>query len=133
MSRVSNRPGCSGPWSPARARMSDARSAVIQSRPAGRRSASIRAAVVLPRSPTSAARLSWQALAQFLDLGGQRRGVSGIALEPLDRDRTPIGGAQQAEDDLRLVALSVAAVAVLGEFAGAAFGEGGGEGGGHEV
>jgi hypothetical protein len=45
--------------------MSGARSAVIQSRPAGRRSASIRAAVIMPRSPTSTTRLSWKRWRSF--------------------------------------------------------------------
>ena len=68
-----------------------------------------------------------EALAQLLDLGGQRRRVSGIALEHLNSDGAAIGGTQQAEDDLRLVALSVAAVTVTGEFAASSFEVGRGE------
>jgi hypothetical protein len=68
-----------------------------------------------------------EALAQLLDLGGQRRRVSGIALEHLDGDGAAIGGTQQAEDDLRLVALPVGVVTITGEFAASSFEVGRGE------
>ena len=46
-----------------------------------------------------------------LDLGnltGERGRIGGIAFEHLDRDRAAVGGAQQPDDDLRLVAPTVA-------------------------
>ena len=50
MSRSSNSEGCKGPPSAASALIAGARSAVIQSKPAGARSASMRAFVIMPRS-----------------------------------------------------------------------------------
>ena len=58
-----------------------------------------------------------------LDLGnltGERGRIGGIAFEHLDRDRTAVGGAQQPDDDLRLVAPTVAAVAEARQRAAAA-------------
>ena len=62
-----------------------------------------------------------EALLQFGDLIGHRLGIAGIAVEHFHRDRTAIGGAQRAIDDLRLALLAVATVAPLGQRAAAAF------------
>src|ERR1700736_606303 len=53
-------------------------------------------------------------------LGGQRAGIAGIAREHLDRHRTAVTGAQQAEYDLQLVAFAVAAVGASCQRTGAA-------------
>ncbi len=68
-----------------------------------------------------------EALLELVDLGLDRRRVTGVALEHLDRDRAAIGRAQQAEFDLQLAGLVVAAVAVLRQRAGAAFEPGRGQ------
>ena len=120
MSRSSNSDSCKGPLSAASAWIAGARRAVIQSSPAGLRSASIRALVIIPRSPTSTTRSSPKRSLELVDLGGERARVGGIALEHLDGDRAAIGGAQQPEDDLQLVPLAVAAVAEPGQLAAAA-------------
>ena len=62
-----------------------------------------------------------EALLELGDLVAERRGVAGRALEHLDGDRTAIGRAEQAIDDLQLALLAVAIVAELGERAAAAF------------
>src|SRR5439155_8930870 len=63
---------------------------------------------------------------QLLDLRRQGQRIGGIALEHLDGDRATVGGAHQANDNLRPVAPVVAAVAMLGQFAAASFEVGGG-------
>src|SRR6201999_2259724 len=55
-SRSSNKDSCSGPFAAASCWIAGARRQEIQSRPAGFRSASIRAEVSMPRSPTSTTR-----------------------------------------------------------------------------
>src|SRR5438552_6802411 len=62
-----------------------------------------------------------EALLQLLDLRRQGQRIGGIALEHLDGDRATVGGAHQANDNLRPVAPVVAAVAMLGQFAAASF------------
>ena len=66
MSRSSNSEGCKGPPSAASALIAGARSAVIQSKPAGARSASMRALVIMPRSPTSTMRFRRKRVRSFL-------------------------------------------------------------------
>jgi hypothetical protein len=58
LSRSSNNEGCNGPPSAASCLIAGARSAVIQSRPAGRSVCSMRALVSTPRSPTITTRCS---------------------------------------------------------------------------
>ena len=120
MSRSSNSDICRYP-PPTRPCSAGARSAVIQSNPAGRKSSSMRAWVIMPRSPTSTTWFEGEPLLQLGDLIGHRFGIAGIALEHLDRDRAAVGGAQQAVDDLRLALLAVAVVAALGQRTAAAF------------
>ena len=89
-----------------RARICGALSAVIQSSPAGLSSSRMRALVIMPRSPTSTTRAS-PALFELVDLRRQCRWIGGIPLKHLDRDRTAIGGTQQAVNDLRFALLAV--------------------------
>ena len=49
------------------------------------------------------------------DLGGERLGIAGVAVEHFDRHRAAVGGAQEAIDDLQLALLAVAVVAELGQ------------------
>ena len=106
-----------GPPSAASALIAGARSAVIQSKPAGARSASMRALVIMPRSPTSTMRFSRKRDAQLADLIGERARIAEIAFEHLDGDRAALRRAQETEDDLRPVAAMIAAVAELRQFA----------------
>ena len=69
-----------------RLRIAGARSAVIQSSPAGLRSSSMRAWVIMPRSPTSTTCSSAKRSLEFFDLIGERRRIGGVAVEHLDRD-----------------------------------------------
>src|SRR6201981_3670242 len=126
MSRSSNSEGCNGPPAAASCLIAGARSAVIQSRPAGRNVCSMRALVSTPRSPTITA-LQLEALLQLVDLCRQRQRIGGIAFKHLHRDRAAVGGAHQANDNLRPVATVVAAVAMLRQFAAAPFEIGGGD------
>ena len=99
-------------------RMVGARSVVIQRNPSTpARSSRMRAAVSMPRSPTSTTRVEAEAGADLVDLRGDGVGVAGRAFEDLDGDRTAGGGAEQTEDDLQRALLAVAAVAAPGEFA----------------
>ena len=118
MSRSSNsdicrlrRPQSSGSPAPA--------DAVIQSSPAGLISASMRACVIIPRSPTSTTCAEREALLDLVDLRGERARIGGVALEYLDRHRAAVRRAQQAVDDLQLALLAVAVVAALRQFAAA--------------
>jgi hypothetical protein len=58
---------------------------------------------------------------ELVDLAFESAGIGGIAGKHLDRDRTALLSAQHAKDDLPLVVAVVAAVAVLGQWAAAAF------------
>jgi len=49
---------------------------------------------------------------ELVDLRSQRRGIAGIALEHLDRDRAAVHCTQQADDDLKLVASAITAIAM---------------------
>src|SRR6266850_404796 len=110
MSRWSNSDICNAPASTS-VLMAGARNAVIQSSPAGVISASRRACVSMPRSPTSRHTLEREALLDLVDLGRKRARIAGVALEHLDGHRATVGGAQQAVDDLQLALLAVAVVA----------------------
>jgi len=61
-----------------------------------------------------------EALFELADLARQGRRIADIAFKHFDRDRTPLGCAQQPEHDLQLPPLAVAAVAQFGQRAGAA-------------
>ena len=71
-------------------RIAGARTALIQSSPAGATSSRMRASVSIPRSPTSTTRERGEALAQLLDVDTDGVGVGGVAVEHLDGDRTPV-------------------------------------------
>src|SRR5258708_6179610 len=114
MSRSSNNDICKAELS-ASALMAGARNAVIQSRPAGAISASRRACVIIPRSPTSTTCVSAKRLL-ILSICERAR-IGGVALEHFDRYRATVCGAQQAIDDLQLALLAVAAVAEFSELA----------------
>src|SRR5438067_9520084 len=116
-----NSEGCNGPPSAASCLMAGARSAVIQSRPAGRSVCSMRALVSTPRSPTITTRCRAEALLQLVDLRRQGQRIGSVAFEHLDRDRAALGRAHQTDDQLRPVATMVAAVAMLRQFAAAPF------------
>ena len=120
MSRSSNSDSCSVPALDAAPQMAGARSAVIQSSPAGARSSSMRACVIMPRSPTSTTCASPKRSLSLAIWAAERHRVGGIALEHLDGDRAAVGRAQQAVDDLQLASLAVAIVAEPGELAAAA-------------
>ena len=59
--------------------------------------------------------LQAKAPAQLLELRSHGGGVGGVALEDLDRDRTPLAVAQQPEHDLQLPSLAITRVAALGQ------------------
>ena len=104
--------------------MAGARSAVIQSRPAGRSVCSIRALVSTPRSPTITTRCS---LKRCFSLSICAASVTGSAVLPSNTS-TATGsprGAHQADDNLRPVATVIAAVSMLRQFAAASFEIGG--------
>jgi hypothetical protein len=61
--------------------------------------------------------LDAEALAQLAHLRGHRGRIPRIAGEYLHRDGTALCGADQAEDDLRIVALAVARVTASGQLA----------------
>ena len=96
-------------------RIAGARSAVIHPRPAGRTSSRMRASVSSPPVADQDDARQGEAFAQLLQLGGQRAGIGGVALEDLRGDRAALAVAQQREDDLELAALAVAGVAALGQ------------------
>ena len=83
-------------------------------------SSSMRAWVIMPRSPTSTTRSRREAFLELVDLGRQGARIAGVAVEHLDRHRAAVGGAQQAVDDLQLALLAVAVVAAPGQRAAAA-------------
>ena len=58
---------------------------------------------------------------ELVDLHAHGGRVGGVAVEHLDRHRTPLGVAQQAELDLQLAALGVARMTVFGQRAAAPF------------
>jgi hypothetical protein len=68
-----------------------------------------------------------EALLQLADLGAERSGVGGVALEHLDGHRAAVGGTQQAVDDLQLTLLAIPVVAAPGQFAAAALDIAGGD------
>jgi hypothetical protein len=70
------------------------RSAVIQSSLAGRTSSRSRAAVSMPRSPTSTTLVIPNPVRDLGHLGCHGRGVAGVALGDLDGDRDALGGGQ---------------------------------------
>ena len=127
MSRVSNRDNCSGPPSPASCldrRGTQGGDPVQTRRGAG---------LLDPRAGDHAAVADQDHVAQpeaLLQLGDLRRDggrIGGVAFEHLDRDRTTVGGTQQADHQLRPVAAAVAAVAVPSQRAAASFQLGGGD------
>ena len=65
--------------------------------------------------------LETEALLQLVDPCCQRAGIAGIPLEHLNSDRPAIAITQQAVHDLRPVRAVIAAVAILRQFAAAAF------------
>ena len=67
-----------------------------------------------------------EALLQLGDLGGHGGRVGGVAFKHLDRNRTTIGGTQQADHQLPPVAATVSAVTVTGQWTTAALEIGGG-------
>jgi hypothetical protein len=68
-----------------------------------------------------------EALLQLGDLSRHGGRIGGIALEHLDRDRTAVGGAQQADHQLRPVGAAVTAVAVAGQRTATSLEVGGGD------
>src|SRR5215469_16762346 len=62
--------------------------------------------------------LKLEAFPELGDLARQRRRIADVAFEHFDRDRTPLGRAQQPEDDLKLARLAVAVVAEPRQLAG---------------
>ena len=62
-----------------------------------------------------------EAMLELVDLAFEGAGIGGIAGKHLDRDRAAFLIAQHAKDDLPFVVAVVAAVAVLGQWAAAAF------------
>src|ERR1700739_1621094 len=115
MSPRSNSDRCKSPASTS-ARMAGARSAVIQSRPAGAMSSSMRACVIMPRSPTSTPCLRANR-ALLLSICAAR--VAVIAFEHFDRHRAAVWRTHQAVNDLQLALLAVAIVTEPSEFAAA--------------
>jgi len=93
-------------------------SAVIQSSPAGLSSRSMRACVIIPRSPTTTTRLSPKRSLSLVigDLTTKRQR---IAFEHLDCDRTSLGRAQKPEHDLHLVVAAVPRMAKARQLAAA--------------
>ena len=68
-----------------------------------------------------------EALANLADLRGHSAGVSAVAGEHFNRDRTAIGGTQQAIDDLHLAAFAVSVVAECGKRTALSFDIAGGD------
>jgi hypothetical protein len=62
-----------------------------------------------------------ETLLNLVDLIGQRRGITDIAFEHLNRDRTALCRAHQSKHDLEFMTLAVATIAAFGQRAGAAF------------
>ena len=85
--------------------------------PWGLSTCSMRAEVSMPRSPDPGDALDAEALLELGHLSGHRGRVGGVALEHLHRDRATLGGAHQAEDDLRIVALAVTRMPARGQLA----------------
>ena len=82
--------------------------------------------------------LDAETLLELGHLRGHGSRVSRVALEHLHGDRAALGGAHQAKDDLRVVALAIARMATSGQLAAAPSQPGGGEviehqGGAHQV
>ena len=77
----------------------------------------MRAAVSMPRSPTSTTRLSPKRRRSFVDLGGHGGGVGGVAGAHLGGNRAARGVAQQSDEDLAAATLAVAGVAAAGQLA----------------
>ena len=114
-SRSSNNDGVTVPAASS-LRIIGARSVVIQRRPSTpAKSLRMRAAVSMPRSPTSTTRCKPKRVRIFSTWQATVLGVGRRALEDLDRNRTTLGRAQQTEDDLQRALLAVAAVPALGQ------------------
>ena len=110
-----------GRRSSARARMAGARSEVIQPSPPTALSASMRALVIIPRSPTSTTSVSPKR-SRTVGRGGDEGGrIGGVAGEDLDRDRAAFGVAGEPVFDLVLAGLAVTGVATGGERAAVSF------------
>ena len=107
-SRSSNSESWNAPYSSS-VLMVGARSAVIQSRPAGFQH--LLNARLGDHAAIADQHNEVETLLELGDLGSQRAGITGITREHFDRHRTAVTGAQQAEHDLQLVAFAVAAVA----------------------
>src|SRR3954471_15996168 len=56
-----------------------------------------------------------ETLLELVDLRRQRRGISSVAIEHLDGNRTAVRGAEQAVDDLQAALLAVPAVSAFGQ------------------
>ena len=97
---TSNRVSCRSPPRTS-ALTCGARSAVIQPRPAGATSSRSRAAVSMPRSPTSTTVVIPNRSLTLATWAATVVGVPGVAREHLDRDRDALGGGQQPVDDLQ--------------------------------
>jgi hypothetical protein len=65
--------------------------------------------------------LKVEALLEFLDLGRQGLRIAGVTLKDLDGDRTAIGDAEQAVDNLQRTLAAVAAITALGQWTAASF------------
>src|SRR5215469_13973824 len=107
--------------------MAGARSAVIQSRPAGRSACSMRALVSTPRSPTITTRCSWKRCFSLSICAASVIGSAVLPSNTADGCPVAVGGAHQADNNLRPVTAVVAAVATLRQFAAASFEIGGGD------
>ena len=68
-----------------------------------------------------------EALANLADLRGHSTGVGAVAREHFNRDRTAIGGTQQAIDDLHLAAFAISVVAECGKRTALSFDIAGGD------
>ena len=120
MSRSSNSDNCSGPPSSASLRIAGARKAVIQSSPAGFRSCSIRALVIMPRSPTRTTRDNLNRAFNLSTCAASVAGIGGVAFEHFHRHRAAVAAHSKPNT---ICSLSVLAVAIMPEprqFAGAA-------------
>ena len=108
----SNRDSCSGPSSAISLRMAGARSAVIHPYfPSSSRIASMRAVVIMPRSPTITILRSPNSPCTTSRISVNAGGVGGVPLEHADRDRPALGVGEQPVLDLHLALLAVAGVA----------------------
>src|SRR6476646_10105084 len=121
---VSNRLICSGPSSAASLAIAGARSAVIHPKSVAvsglslsLRSASMRAEVIMPRSPTSTNRAMPSVIADDGDDLGERVRVGGVAGKHAHRDRASRRVGEHSVLGLLAALLAVAGVAARGQLA----------------